>query len=654
MYIQKVGNNYSYKRNNLSFQRRLRPEEEPDYHDTIVKAEKELGVNNVAMIIHGTSFPSLCDKTHLKRWHKLTNYKGDIGVGNPYSMGADNFINFLKLHGFNSCQLGPGGQISREFISPYKSGVFSKNELFINLPDLSMSNYAKILPEDSVKRYVQSSQIPDANYNMANYENSFKNIDRAMTEAYFNFVNKLRLGNPEAVDLNKDFEIFKNKRMANLVNEAMFDVLTKVYRTDDCSKWNEVDANLIPLLKAGDETALKRYSELVKEYSPNMDRSCFIQFIADKQIKDWNRAHLSPNNFGYINDLLVGFSNADVWANKEAFLKNMRLGCPSGGENNGPQYWNIPVLDPDKLFNDDGTLGASGKLLKAKIEAAIDGYSNVRIDHAIGLIDPFIYNKDNKYECGFLNNLNQYDPKHKFHSALEKIVLPTLKSHGIDYNESVWENLGSDSDAFRSIYYDKLHLPGISQLAWDRAENIQNRSNWALVGSHDNEPAIRMAYWGNEAWNRKYLAGYLHADPMHDAQRYAFENSLEDKGNLLKAKFTELFRSTKNLQISFADFFGINKTYNKGGTESADNWKLRLNNDFEDTYYKALEDPTSNALNMPEILKKAIIAKNDYMAAKANDKSSQEAIVVRRENADRTSSLVDKLNTYAEILKEKD
>src|SRR5574344_8728 len=381
MYIQKVGNNYSYKYN-LSFQRRLRPEEEPDYHDTIVKAEKELGVNNVAMIIHGTSFPSLCDRTHLKMWHKLTNYKGDIGVGNPYSMGADNFIQFLKLHGFNSCQLGPSGQISREFISPYKSGVFSKNELFINIPDLSMSNYAKILPETSVSKYITPHKIQGANYNMADYESSFKNIDEAMTEAYSNFVSEIKKGNPEAINLNNDFEVFKSKNMTNLVNEGMFDVLTKIYGTDDCSKWKDVDANLIQLIKTGDKAAINRYRNLVDAFSQTMDRSCFIQFVADKQIKDWNRAHLSPNNFGYINDLLVGFSNADVWANKEAFLKDMRLGCPSGGENNGPQYWNIPILDPDKLFNDDGTLGASGKLLKAKIETSIDGYSNVRIDHA--------------------------------------------------------------------------------------------------------------------------------------------------------------------------------------------------------------------------------------------------------------------------------
>ena len=43
------------------------------------------------------------------------------------------------------------------------------------------------------------------------------------------------------------------------------------------------------------------------------------------------------------------------------------MGCPNGGEY-GPQLWNIPVLDPKKLFNDDGSLGDAGLYMKKKLK----------------------------------------------------------------------------------------------------------------------------------------------------------------------------------------------------------------------------------------------------------------------------------------------
>lgn len=631
-----------YYNNNVTFQRRLRPEEEYDYHQTIMEAERNLGVDNVAMIIHGTCFPSLS---------KDTFEKGDIGVGNPYSKGADKLVRFLYLHGFDSCQLGPSGQISEKLISPYKSGVFSKNKLFINLPELATSKYANILSKEDVESHMQLSKVDGENYNYADYVSAFKNIDEASDIAYNNFEKKLYGSNEDAMLLNMEFSRFKQKEMPWVLSESMFNVLAKKYGTDDFTKWDEKDANLIDGIKIKDENAIKRFQSIFDENEDEINKNCFIQFIAKKQISDWNNTH---RNYAYINDLLVGFSNADLWANKDAFLSNMRLGCPSGGENGGAQYWNIPVLDPKKLFNRDGSLGLSGKLLKRKIESSVDGFSNVRIDHAKGLVDPFIYNKDNKYECGNMSNMSYYDPEHNFQKVLKNIVLPTLKDNGIDYKEAVWENLGDDSEAFNNIYYNELNIPGISQLAWERAENIHNSYNWSLIGSHDNEPAINMTEWNNQAWDKDYLAGFLNADPQHACRKQKVRSLLEDNHNLLRAKFAELFRSTKNIQISFADFFGIKKVYNNAGTENENNWKLRLNNDFEDTYYKSLEDKNSDALNMPETLKTAIIAKNDMIVARANDINTSRADLIRDEYQEDTEDLISRLDKYSKILKEKE
>lgn len=100
-----------------------------------------------------------------------------------------------------------------------------------------------------------------------------------------------------------------------------------------------------------------------------------------------------------------------------------------------------------------------------------------------------------------------------------------------------------------------------------------------------------------------------------------------DDRERVKAKFAELFLTCKKIQISFADFFGIDKTYNEGGKENNQNWKLRLNKDYEDSYYKNLASEHPTALNMPEILKLAVQAKADF-----NVVNSAQKIIFQQRN----------------------
>ena len=92
--------------------------EEQEYRQTIQEALNYLGIQNQALIIHGTSFPA---------------QQGEYNVqtGTPY--GADELVEFAKLHGFNAIQLGPNGKLNKGDTSPYTSSVFEKNPLFINV-----------------------------------------------------------------------------------------------------------------------------------------------------------------------------------------------------------------------------------------------------------------------------------------------------------------------------------------------------------------------------------------------------------------------------------------------------------------------------------------------------------------------------------------
>jgi len=117
----------------------------------------------------------------------------------------------------------------------------------------------------------------------------------------------------------------------------------------------------------------------------------------------------------------------------------------------------------------------------------------------------------------------------------------------------------------------------------------------------------------------------------------------------IKAKFAELFLTCKKVQISFADFFGIDKTYNMAGTENSQNWKLRLNSDYEDDYYRNLASNNPTAINMPEILKIAVQAKSDRNNL---DFARENQTDISKENNPEVQELINNLEKYEQILKE--
>ena len=283
------------------------------------------------------------------------------------------------------------------------------------------------------------------------------------------------------------------------------------------------------------------------------------------------------------------------------------MGCPYGGKDGGIQRWDVPVLDPRKLFNYDGTLAQGGKYLKAKLEDALTNFENVRIDHALGLVDPYIYEcngnrKDN------ISNMPDIDPYGDYKRVLDRIILPTLEEHGLDKNSPVWEDLVTATPTFNEVYYHIHNLPGISQLEFRRAQDYQNTKNWSIIGSHDSDPANLMIKkdWvkKDKAWDSMYLAGVLNAN--RNSEQYCKTIAKDDRERV-KAKFAEMFMMCKKIQISFADFFGIEKTYNQGGNDSnPNNWKLRLNKNYEDDYYENLSSKNPTAINIPEILKLAL------------------------------------------------
>lgn len=643
MLVSKISNS---NRTTVLFGRKLRKDEEQDYRENALQpAFDYLGTEEVAMIVHGTSYPEKAQ---------------DLGVGSPYGKAAAKFIPFEILHGFNSNQLGPIGVIrDAQHISPYKSTVSTRNYLFTDLNDLTTDKYANVLSQSDIDSMIDYTDDNGKDYAYSDFPEAFSNYKYLMKIANKNFKQKLANNDPMAQKLNEEFVQFKKEKGVDIYQDALFDVLTNEYKTMDFNKWSELDKNLIQELKNQNPKAIDRYKKITTRSKDDFETYIFGQFILDKQIKE-NTKLRKDFNFKYISDLLVGFSKSDEWSHQDLFLKNWRMGCPNGGEY-GPQLWNIPVLDPKKLFNDDGSLGDAGLYMKKKLDASLDNFENVRIDHALGLIDPYIYDKNsvngNDFSHFRANNISympDIDPDGSYKKVLNKIILPTLAEHGIDKDYPVWEDLCTDTQTFNEIYHEKNHLPGITQLEYMRAENSQDDGDWGLVGSHDSDPATKMIKkdWvkDHDAWNIFYLAGFLNSNPKRAKYRDSFCKQIaENDSDRIKAKFAELFLTCKKIQISFADFFGIDKTYNEGGKENDTNWKLRLNKDYEDSYYKNLSSERPTALNMPEILKIAVQAKADMNALKEAQRTGKEP---QENNSPEVENILNNLDKYEKILKE--
>lgn len=682
-FTQQRVNNKRRTSKDINFGKRLSPQQLKVYPKVIKEGLDILGIKNLAIIMHGSCFPSV---------------GRDVGIGSPIGRGAKKILEHIHRDGFNSVQLGPVGLLrTKEHPSPYKGTTFSKNPLFIDLKSLTEDSYGKILSDDTFNMVTKKAETSkDVATSMSDFEMAFESSDIALREAFGNFK---KSGTKATSDMKKDFDSYK-ENTDFLHNDALYEALSFVNKDTDYVKWLDVDKNMNKYISDENNPkhsrAVQRKAMVEEKFSDEIEFYKFKQFLVNKQEKQnaaFRKTLTSPGEansrdaeFKYIADDVINFDKRTVWGNQDAFAEGWSIGSVDGGPGGGPQTWDYPLLDPKKLFTEDGGLGTSGKLLKKKYDHIFESNQNVRIDHALGLFDPFIYKNDtvvreslehpvdgNKLVGGHVSYMKDVDPDGNYKKIYDKILLPTLKEKGINPKELVWEDFsgpnGGYTDTFREIYHGKHHLPGLTKTLWNRSQG-SNPDNWAFVNCHDDK-ALTYASWGKENdpnWSPGYLGGYLMPDKKYINEKHpilgysrAEHQDLLGKSNFEKAKdkLTALFVGAKNIQIHFTEAFGINETYNVAGKEHPKNWKLRVNNDFDDVYHKNLEldrpDYKGNdkyehiTLNMPETIMRAIVAKD--MMQVANTADAQKA-ATRIKLETEHNGILTKLKEFANTLKE--
>lgn len=623
-------------------------------YETIEKALAVLDKKNLAFIAHGGSFPS--------------NDGADVGFGSPNSIGGRRLIDFCEGI-FNCIQLGPAGKTKLIDSSPYTGTIFSNNPLFIDLEQLTTNEWKNILSEKTFNEIVDNN--PKKNSGCTAYSYIFKANDKAMREAFSNFQS------------TKEFKNYKKENAFWLDTDSLYEVLTIEHGNDYWPLWNsDTDIRLLNP-KNADEKKLfaKRIKELKAKYADEIEFYSFCQYVAFVQ-SEKTKQYAQSKGIKMIADRQVAFSDRDTWAYQSMFLDGWCLGCPPDYFSEDGQSWGFPVINPEKMFNANGTLGPAGILMKELYKKMFkENPGGVRIDHIVGLIDPWVYKKGakpkieegagrlysspqheelSKFAIATLEDLNlevEADKEKwikkltekqvkKYGALIEKIVIGAALEMGLDKDSIVCEDLGTLTFPVESVM-KAFDLQGMRLTQFVVPEkplhpyrmcNIEPRS-WAMVGTHDNEP---IAMWADAMINTH--EGYLHAKnladdlyfELNDAQREEIAVKWSQDAYLLtQAKLVELFASkAQNLQIFFTDFLGVKDVYNCPGTCGNGNWSLRIPNNFEDFYCENIEkaklgkgnvadNNRSDGLNLPLILKLAIEARGSSFVAENKELLSE-------------------------------
>ncbi|MBR1425290.1 4-alpha-glucanotransferase [bacterium] len=600
--------------------------------DVITRALNVLGKKNLVFIMHNASFPALEGE--------------NTGFGSINSSGGRKFLKYASKI-FDAVQLGPAGKTKSSDPSPYTGTIFSNNPLFIDLKELTTAKWHSILSQSTFDEIVANN--PNKGTNRTSYSYITKKQEEALNEAYENFLEI------DDKNLKSEFETYKLKNDSWLDKDSLYEALSIERGNDYWPQWkNEEDKNLFNP-KSNEEKILyaKRIEEISKKYSKEIDRYKFIQFVLHKQSSE-TKKFADELGIKMIADRQVAFSDRDTWAYQSLFLEGWCLGCPPDYFSKDGQAWGFPVINPERLYNKDGSLGDAGILMKNLFKKMFkENPGGVRIDHIVGLIDPWVYKKGKKpmpeqgagrlYSSPEHPDLKQYsiievsdlnedvtsdnekrvknltDEQIKLYGRLiEKIVIAAAEEEGLTKDAIVCEDLGTLTNPVASVM-KKYELLGMKLTQFTdpkeeddpyRCKNIPAKC-WVMVGTHDNRP---VSVWAKSMVNTH--EGYLHIKNLVDDLFCESENKDEiivkmsnDVEFLKETKLVELFAcKAENIQIFFTDYFNMTETYNVPGTSTERNWSLRLPGNYE----------AMQTINLPLLLKKAIMSRGREFA-KANE-----------------------------------
>ena len=491
--------------------------------------------------------------------------KEDTGIGSPLSEGADRFFDFFDGV-FSKVVLGPMGRSFPPLYSPYES-TQGQNPLFIDLKKLTLKNYGCLLSKKTYDEICKTVKNPtDICYPQVSHD-----YNKALLEAWQNFQIKLEKKNSFALliqdkmnELSKDVMIFQDA-------EFYAPFSSKRYLFEEAISWYMQSQNTL---------------------------SC----IADLEIK--------------LPDSLI--ASKPQW-----FLQDFTLGSPADVVSSQARNWNFKVLNPEYIFNTDGSLGEAGKFLYSLYNRLFATYKGgIRIDHFIGLVNPFVFANKKGDESGRL--YSSYDnPKLKiyakqsveeFGSIVEKIILKAALENGRTVKDIYAEDLGARPEQLDEV----MQKYSIGRMILPQFADINNPKHiYHLANAQENDVAVSDTHDTLSICNFYLQADYetrvKHAISMAKNLRFNYNDDLADPLSCFRMQWGELMWCKANrVQAFFTSITGQDGRYNQPGNPKK--WRLRGVPDFEKLYFSNLLN--GRAYNPFDAIALAIYARGDVFYEK--------------------------------------
>lgn len=607
---------------------------------SIAEALRILGKTDFLLAVHDASFPGVDGE--------------DAGRGSPYGAGGLALARFARSLGFTGLQLGPQGRTSAVNPSPYDGTLFSRNILSLDLKTLVDQG---LLGRRAWQAICAANPRPEGR--RVPYAWAFNAYNEALAEVHDTFAAARKEGDAAALLLDREIKsLWRSARW--LRDDALYEALSLEHGGLPWREWPpKGDAVLDRLLcsppPGRQAFCADRRRVLETKHASLLERYALAQQLLLRQHLAF-RDSMHALGLKVYGDLQVGFSQSDAWSLQGLLLKDYFLGAPPSRTNIEGQPWSYQVLDPAHYLDVEGRPGPVLALVAERLGKMLFEFDGLRLDHPHGLVCPWVYRADDpdpyhavqngarlfsspdlpdhpglaRYAIVRPDQINRERPRHaddwvreltpgqeQRYALVMDAIMEQVRANGRRKEDILCEVLSTEPLPLRRV---RLRH-GLGRFRVTQKADLDNRKDvyrsentlpedWIMVGNHDTPPIWRLVKdWQGKEEGRKHAA-YLARRLRPDDPGTLAAALAADPRRLAHAKVANLFLGpARHVMLFFADLFGLEDTYNAPGTQTEDNWTLRVPQDFGRCYEEGRR--RGEALNLHAVLALALRARAD-------------------------------------------
>ena len=560
------------------FGRALPKSKKEDFKKTAKMAKEALGIDEGLSVlqIHSASMPR--------------QDFFDSGVGKLNSNAALDFIDkmtfYTDTNAVKEFPIGETRYLGVPYFCPYARSATTYGEDLINLLNVvqNKKTYGDILRADDIMF------LKDDKSEFINYKNELdlgirQPILTPLKTAYKRF--KLGYSTPE---LEKEFKEFKNTKRVkeNYVRFALYPYI------------HEIEPDLFENFEYSTEKH-KKFENYKKLYASEIEFYQFRQFLAKKE-HDEAKKKINDKGIKLFGDCLIGFSDAEVWANPDAFEKGMFVGLPE---------WGLPALKFDNILDEDSD---SHKVFDDKVSFFLENYDGIRFDVGWCYAVSQVGTREQEFK-----DMHRVDLGHDLFDFINKRA-KEIKGDDFDTRNLAYETDGQMFDwvgkypEMPSLKSNYRNIMNIATTEWQHLNGAGwgspmfmymaglNRDEFIMgTNNHDGENLKRLAENNDDETYSKRVNNSIVLNKYFNIPLKTLINNSKE---FIKAKFAQLY-TIKNQFLFFIDVFGFDNKIDSNSVNPED-YTFRLSKDYERQYHTALQN--DEGFNLMESLRLAMKA----------------------------------------------